>query len=411
MGMGTNAAPAAVEATTAMHQLARRRVMTLAVCLSFLQLLVPVDGYSQHFSPLRPQSYQRQLLAQKCKRRRRVILQMDVEHGLHERRLWQRVGLDRHAVPSMPWKESITPHQYTLPIRRRQRKRRRSANGNTSEEIEASSSSSLLYMPFWNRQLQFMQDNLTNLRQVPVEEELSYRENGDGTARIVNHCYASDEYRKIRMTYYDAGDKTQVFNSLWYPDPRYDAPVVGIDLLAFNRRPDDSGMEAGIQGKYLSVIDFQPIHEDNSKSGTDVKKFSNALGTIRNDYPSLQGKMSARFYDEKRHFSSGMVFGRCDTEDFVDEELLPAFERSMQAHLDLLRAMPPDDGNANSVLGGQAAYDSYSSVRDPAMALFTKMFGKDWANRYVFDFLFDLADASCVKREVDLIARSPSNKN
>jgi len=338
---------------------------------------------------------------------------MDVEQGLHERRLLQRVGFDphiksprRHAVAGMPWKESITPHQYTQPIRR-QRKRRR--NTNASDENEAyASSSSLLYMPFWNRQLQFMEDNLTNLRRVPVEEELSYRENEDATARIVNFCYASDEYRKIRMTYYDAGDKTQVFNSLWYPDPKYDAPVVGIDLLAFNRRPDDSG--PSIQGKYLSVIDFQPIHDDDSNSGTSMTKFSSALGNIRDDYPSLQGKMSARFYDETRHFSSGMVFGRCDTEDFVDEELFPAFERSMQSHLDLLRSMSSGVDNTKSVLNGQAAYDSYSSVRDPAMALFTKMFGEAWAQRYVFDFLFDLADESSVKQEVDLIARTRRNK-
>ena len=73
--------------------------------------------------------------------------------------------------------------------------------------------------------------------------------------------------------------------------------------------------------------------------------------------------------------------------------------------------MPSDDDNAKSVLNGQAAYDSYSSVRDPAMALFTKMFGEAWAQRYVFDFLFDLADGSSVKQEVDLIARTRSNKN
>ena len=326
---------------------------------------------------------------------------MDVAHGLHERRLLQRApvqGTRRNgAGNAMPWKESIIPQQYTPPLTGRKRRRNNEA-------------SSLLYMPFWNQQLQFMEENLTNLRQVSVEKELSYRENADGTARIVNHCYASDEYRKIRMTYYDAGDRTQVFNSLWYPDPRYDAPVVGIDLLAFNRRADDSDVN-GIQGKYLSVIDYQPIHDErNGDSSGGMTKFSDALGNIRDDFPSLQGKMSARFYDEKRHFSSGMLFGRCDTEAFVDEELFPAFERSMQAHLDLLRAIPSEAGSTEAVLNGQAAYDSYSSVRDPAMALFSKMFGGEWAHRYVYDFLFDLADVSSVRREVDLIARTRSRK-
>ena len=299
----------------------------------------------------------------------------------------------------MPWRDSIVPHQYTEPTRRKRRRNDGEAYGYAS---------SLLYMPFWNRQLQFMEDNLTNLRRIHVEDELSYRENEDGTARIVNYCFASDEYRKIRMTYYDAGDKTQVFNSLWYPALRYDAPVVGIDLLAFNRRSDTNNT-TGIQGKYLSVIDFQPIH-DKESDGSTMRAFSNVLGDIRNDYPSLQGKMSARFYDEKRHFSSGMLFGRDENEDFVDAELFPAFERSMKAHLKVLRALPSDDDNAEHILSGQASYDSYSSVRDPAMALFTKMFGEEWANSYVYDFLFDLSDVNSVKRELDLITKARSSK-
>jgi 15,16-dihydrobiliverdin:ferredoxin oxidoreductase len=210
------------------------------------------------------------------------------------------------------------------------------------------------------------------------------------------------------MTYYDAGDKTQVFNSLWYPALRYDAPVIGIDLLAFNRRSDTN--TTGIQGKYLSVIDFQPIH-DEGNDGSSIRAFSNALGDIRDDYPSLQGKMSARFYDEKRHFSSRMLFGRGEKEDFVDAELFPAFERSMQAHLKVLRALSSSDDNVKRVLSGQASYDSYSSVRDPAMAMFTKMFGENWSRGYVYDFLFDLSNVNSVKREVDLIAKTRSSKS
>jgi hypothetical protein len=36
------------------------------------------------------------------------------------------------------------------------------------------------------------------------------------------------------MTYFDAGSKVQVFNSLWYPRHHCgDMPVLGIDLLCF----------------------------------------------------------------------------------------------------------------------------------------------------------------------------------
>ena len=50
--------------------------------------------------------------------------------------------------------------------------------------------------------------------------------------------------------YYDAGDAVQVFNSVWYPDAKYDLPVLGMDLLSFNHK------------RYLAMVDFQPLHEE-----------------------------------------------------------------------------------------------------------------------------------------------------
>ena len=68
--------------------------------------------------------------------------------------------------------------------------------------------------------------------------------------RVANLLFSSSHFRKVSLTYYDAGPQGQVFNCLWYPELDYDLPVLGIDLLQFNA------------GKYhLTVIDFQPIHE------------------------------------------------------------------------------------------------------------------------------------------------------
>ena len=113
------------------------------------------------------------------------------------------------AKHGMPWKSSICP------------------------KVE---DSELLYMPFWEWQMDFMKENLSDLRVVSCSDgktDFSYNENKEKRARIVNLCASSNEYRKIRMTYYDAGDNTQVFNAVLYPDPAYDLPVLGIDLLAF----------------------------------------------------------------------------------------------------------------------------------------------------------------------------------
>jgi hypothetical protein len=60
--------------------------------------------------------------------------------------------------------------------------------------------------------------------------------------------------------------------------------------------------------------------------------------------------------------------------------------------LDLIKNTKPDPSNAATVLERHAAYDTYSAERDPATGLFATMFGKEWADDFVFDFLFSLSE-------------------
>jgi len=238
----------------------------------------------------------------------------------------------------------------------------------------------LLYMPFWEWQMDFMMKSLTNLR--PDDSAMNrfgFRDNKEKKARIVSQCYTSDEYRKIRMTYYDAGDNTQVFNSVFYPREEYNLPILGIDLLAFNRK------------KYLAIIDFQPIHDNESSHASE---YEHRLKPIKESYKSLNGKMSSRFYDETKFFSQQMLFSRFEDESIVSKELFPAFKRYVSLHSKMIRETQPETSLARRglVLDRHRAYDTYSAERDPATGLFTAMFGQEWAERFVFDFLFSMSD-------------------
>jgi 15,16-dihydrobiliverdin:ferredoxin oxidoreductase len=235
----------------------------------------------------------------------------------------------------------------------------------------------LLYMPFWEWQMKHMKENLTNLQPCDSVSKFSYKENTDKKARIVSHCYKSDEYRKIRMTYYDAGDNTQVFNSVWYPDPKYNLPVLGIDLLAFNRK------------KYLAIVDFQPLHENEDDH--DVL-YEHRMKPIKEQYDTLKGRMSSKFYDETQFFSQQMLFSRFEDENIVSRDLFPAFKRYVNLHNKLIREAEADEEQVEFVLDRHKAYDTYSAERDPATGLFAAMFGKDWAEDFVYDFLFSTSE-------------------
>jgi 15,16-dihydrobiliverdin:ferredoxin oxidoreductase len=238
----------------------------------------------------------------------------------------------------------------------------------------------LLYMPFWEWQMRFMEENLTDLKVSTCHNgktDFTYNANESKKARIVNLCASSNEYRKIRMTYYDAGDNTQVFNSVWYPDPEYNLPVLGIDLLAFNRK------------KYLAIVDFQPIHEEEEDH---AMPYEHLLEPIKEKYESLKGRMSSKFYDETQHFSQQMLFARFDDEGIVSKDLFPAFQAYVKTHLDLVQSTERRPEDVKTVLECQKDYDTYSAERDPATGLFAAMYGADWAQEFVHDFLFSMSE-------------------
>jgi 15,16-dihydrobiliverdin:ferredoxin oxidoreductase len=257
------------------------------------------------------------------------------------------------AEHGMPWKSSIDP------------------------KVEGEE---LLYMPFWEWQMDFMEDNLTDLQVVPChvgETDFSFNSNQQKKARIVNVCASSKEYRKIRMTYYDAGDNTQVFNAVWYPDPGYDLPILGVDILAFNRK------------KYLAIVDFQPIHDEEDHHAAP---YEHLLKPIKEKYESLKGRMSSKFYDETQHFSQQMLFARFDDEEIISRDLFPAFQGYVKTHLDLIRSTERRPEDVKMVLDAQKDYDTYSAERDPASGLFAAMFGAEWAENFVHGFLFSMSD-------------------
>lgn len=254
----------------------------------------------------------------------------------------------------MPWKKSIDPSY-------------------TRDE--------LFYMPFWRWQIKFMEENLTNLQTLPVlshdGQDMSYKESADGSMRIHTARFSSDEYKNIRLTVLDAGSKTQVFTSLWYPDPHFNLPVLGTDLLQFNEK------------KHLCVVDFQPIQDSEN---LHAQSYEEKLKPIRDQYSSLQGSMTKRFYDETQFFSSQMLLARDqedqESEDMVFDDLMPAWQQYVQTHVNLVKSTPAEPSQVQSVQERQAAYDEYSAVRDPAHGLLARSFGQDWADAYVYDILF-----------------------
>ncbi|MCO5588391.1 hypothetical protein L7F22_042346 [Adiantum nelumboides] len=191
----------------------------------------------------------------------------------------------------------------------------------------------LLYKPYMESLLSSLTEAAPGLKCQQLHADFSSQKSDKGRegAEVHNWLFCSDRLRRIRFTYFDAGSAGQAFNSLLYPDFRFDYPLLGIDLLAFGK------------GKL--------IFYRSDRGAAD---------------PLLQVP-GGQFFDTYMGY--------------------------VTSYLDWLHLLDPveDLHFGTCVRSQQASYDIYSSSRDPAIKMFSLYFGDKWSEQFTKEFLFPLA--------------------
>ncbi|MCA1904170.1 MAG: dihydrobiliverdin:ferredoxin oxidoreductase [Cyanobacteria bacterium M5B4] len=229
-----------------------------------------------------------------------------------------------------------------------------------------------MYQPFlaYLEQSLFARFELRS-RPIPPGLEAKTSNRGKHPATIRSWCYECDQLRKIRYTYIDAGTSAQIFNSVIYPHPRYELPLLGIDFLSFG------------QVKNLIVMDFQPLFQSQEY----LDKYIYPLKSLHDRYPDLCQNLEMKFYDANQYFSKYLLFAKTDRET-ISTRVFQAFQDYLSLYWDLLdRATVVADPQV--IIQAQQNYDQYSADRDPASGLFSSYFGHEWAERFLYEFLFE----------------------
>lgn len=235
-----------------------------------------------------------------------------------------------------------------------------------------------LYWPMLEHLFATMEARLPGLRDLEMGEGLGLAQSAkpQPASRMESWSFQSDHFCKIRATYLDAGPQAQVLNSLWYPQPQYNLPVLGLDLLSFGP-------------KKLCVIDMQPLPASRNAHHELVRP----LESVRAKYPLFLGEKSDKIYSDDLFFSPVMLFGRFKDVHEVETTLFPAMIEYLDYYVGLVERCEPnfDPAAMAAVKDGHRQYDQYNSERDPAIGLFKSYYGNDFAQRYVYDFLFTQA--------------------
>lgn len=236
----------------------------------------------------------------------------------------------------------------------------------------------LLYGAYMDHFWVKLREKVPGLRAMDLLPE--YRVQKASKARVHNWLLCGDRVRRVRFTYFDGGAAGQAFNSLLYPDPRFDLPLLGIDLLSFG------------SNKILCVVDFQPLSQDPEY----LERHTSMLAPVYDRIRDKCGHMSTKFFDETQFFSKYLIFYRSSlgakepTLQVPTGRLWEVYLEYVDVYLKALNgAHSNEDAGAMAyVHSRQDAYDQYNAERDPAIKLFNTYFGTEWSSRFTKEFLF-----------------------
>jgi phycoerythrobilin:ferredoxin oxidoreductase len=171
-----------------------------------------------------------------------------------------------------------------------------------------------------------------------------------------------------------------VINFVIFPEPHLSLPIFGADLVT-------------LPGGDLVALDFQPMGDmDDAYMSTYYTTLRGVYDAARASLPPGGGEIpeaAAAF------FSPMHLFGRVahDAPDLAGTQKAcdDAFMGYLHAYLDLIVAGAGGEKvDAKEVAARQGAYSRYRYEKDPARGMLKRLFGEEYTEHVLKDFLFDL---------------------
>lgn len=186
---------------------------------------------------------------------------------------------------------------------------------------------------------------------------------------IRNELLCCRGVRKIHLELARLGRGLQILHCVWFPDPRFDLPIFGADIVA------------GPAGVSAAIVDLSPV------SGTLPSGIETALAGT----PSPAFRQVRDLPGWGTIFSPHVCFIRPDG---AEEEVL--FRSRVEEILTILRTAvlqtacePATAASTIRRYEGQLSYCLQQKRNDKTRRVLEKAFDASWADRYIEELLFD----------------------
>ncbi len=207
----------------------------------------------------------------------------------------------------------------------------------------------------------------------PVEIEPNMREiygELDGESLTINNeIFRCRGLRKLHLEMATLGGGLQILHCVFFPDPRFDLPIFGLDLVA------------GPIGISAAIVDLSPVRSEMPQA---LRK---ALENV--DRPSFTQVRDLPAWGSI--FSPYVTFIR--PADRSEEKLFMSLvEDYLNVLNDALRSTNQDYLDSTLTIErcqGQISYCIQQKRNDKTRSVLAKAFSPEWADRYIEEVLFD----------------------
>ena len=186
---------------------------------------------------------------------------------------------------------------------------------------------------------------------------------------IVNELHKAKGFRKLHLELALIESTLQILHCVFFPDPRYDLPIFGVDLIA---------LPTGISA---AIVDLSPV--DKSLPPEIEREICN-LGF--NEFKSPK-----KLPEWGTIFSDRVCFIRPEskTEEKKFQKITEIFIKSLMTYSTKIE---PDSYNSKKTIRRyefQECYCYQQKRNDKTKNVLAKMFSPQWADRYIDVILFE----------------------
>lgn len=188
----------------------------------------------------------------------------------------------------------------------------------------------------------------------------------NGNCIINSNIWKTNKIRRIRFCEINIKNKFIAESLVIYPDFCYETPILGTEYLSY------------INKKYFATIDFHPLKMDKKYEDMYIQPYLNK-------FPN-RTKEQSKIYDLNKYFSKKLWLTNSNC-CFYDEYLI-WFEKYLNQYKICLE-------NSKKIISSELyhkGYDQHLSSTDPAYGILKSHYNKDFAEKYIYEFLFDLGN-------------------